>query len=193
MTKPGRTEPQRLREEKDPDHGSLEPAIPNTASSLLAQRRERKGKKKREAEERERGLGEREKSKVIRRKERFQSAFGHSKRNQFKSDYEKQRDVLLRQRGDSWNFTQVGLGKVLEQGPRLSSGPQATPRLFQLPALLLPPPNSSPAPSPLSPQRSARKDTWGLRITHVCPHTQLRAAASWPSPNPKSSLPAVRI
>ena len=49
MTKPGRTEPQRLREEKDPDHGSLEPAIPNTASSLLAQRRERKGKKKREA------------------------------------------------------------------------------------------------------------------------------------------------
>ena len=50
----------------------------------------------------------------MRMKERFQSAFGHSKRNQFKSDYEKQRDVLSRQRGDSWKSTQVGLGKVLE-------------------------------------------------------------------------------
>lgn len=49
MTEPGRTEPQRLREEKDPDRGSLESAIPNTAPSLLAQWQERKGKKKREA------------------------------------------------------------------------------------------------------------------------------------------------
>jgi len=59
----------------------------------------------------------------MRMKERSQSAFGHSKRNQFKSDYEKQTDVLSRQRGDSWKSTQVGLGKVLEQGSRLSSGP----------------------------------------------------------------------
>ena len=75
----------------------------------------------------------------MRRKERFQSAFGHSKRNQFKSDYEKQRDVLSRQRGDLWKSIQVGLGKVLEQGSRLLSGPQATPH---------PQAHSAPGPNP---------------------------------------------
>jgi len=48
MTEPGKTEPQHLREKKDPDGGNLEPAIPNTAPSLLAQRQEREGNKKRE-------------------------------------------------------------------------------------------------------------------------------------------------
>lgn len=75
----------------------------------------------------------------MRRKERFQSAFGHSKRNQFKSDYEKQRDVLSRQRGDLWKSIQVGLEKVLEQGSRLLSGPQATPHPQAL---------SAPGPNP---------------------------------------------
>ena len=126
--------------------------------------RERKREKQ---EERERGLGEREKSKVMRRKERFQSAFGHSKRNQFKSDYEKQRDVLSRQRGNSWNSTQVGLGKVLEQGPRLSSAPRTPPGSFSSP------PYSShhliPVQHPhLSALRKVHAKTHGVSGSHTC-------------------------
>lgn len=90
-------------------------------------------RKRENQEERERGLGKREKSKVMRRKERAQSAFGHSKRNQFKSDYEKQRDVLSTQRVICGNPLKWALGKVLEQGSRLSSGPQGTPQALSVP------------------------------------------------------------
>lgn len=68
-------------------------------------------RKRENQEERERGLGKREKSKVMRRKERVQSAFGHSKRNQFKSDYKKQRDVLSTQRVICGNPLKWALGK----------------------------------------------------------------------------------